>query len=141
MGAGCESTWRRGTPPGTRPNRRQVSWLAGHRPSPPSRDIPVALWFGLAAYSCGGSCGIGTLEPKFPFLTAFPVRSHVRDRRSRPLNGPRARLVNADGIPAQRTLAFRRLSWRRLLPHCRLRRFSANLCKRERGSALTLDSG
>jgi hypothetical protein len=44
-------------------NRRQVSWLAGHRPSPPSRVAPVALWHGLAAYSCGGSCGIGTWVP------------------------------------------------------------------------------
>src|SRR5450755_1381438 len=47
-------------------------------------DVPVALWFGLAAYSCGGSCGIGT-GTLFPFHTAFPVRSHVRDRRSRAL--------------------------------------------------------
>src|SRR5450631_3757117 len=53
-------------------------------------DVPVALWFGLAAYSCGGSCGIGT-GTLFPFHTAFPVRSHVRDRRSRALNGPRRR--------------------------------------------------
>src|SRR5262249_8871140 len=30
----------RGTPPGPRPNRRQVSWLAGRRPSPPSRVLP-----------------------------------------------------------------------------------------------------
>ena len=35
---------RRGTPPGARPNRRQVSWLAGRCPSPPSRVFPVALW-------------------------------------------------------------------------------------------------
>src|SRR5262249_27091785 len=50
----------RGTPPGPRPNQRQVSWLAGRRPSPPSRVVPVAMWHGLAAYSCGGSCGLGT---------------------------------------------------------------------------------
>jgi hypothetical protein len=37
---------------------------------------------GLAAYSCGGSCGLGT-----QFLTAFPVRSRKRDRRYLPLNG------------------------------------------------------
>jgi hypothetical protein len=46
-----------------RPKRRQVSWLAGPHPSPPSRGIPVAEWQGLAAYSCGGSCGLGTLFP------------------------------------------------------------------------------
>ena len=51
---------RRGTPPGCVANRRQVSWLAGRRPSPPSRVDPVAAWQGLAAYSCGGSCGMGT---------------------------------------------------------------------------------
>src|SRR6516162_7840306 len=52
---------RRGTPPGARANRPQVSWLAGLGPSPPSRVTPVA-WHGLAAYSCGGSCGIGNLR-------------------------------------------------------------------------------
>ena len=53
----------RGTPPGPRPNQRQVSRLAGRRPSPPSRVVPVAMWHGLAAYSCGGSCGLGTFVP------------------------------------------------------------------------------
>src|SRR5215472_3524123 len=53
------------------------------------------LWRGLAAYSCGGSCGLGDLSSP----AAFPVRSHVRDRRSRPLNGPRGCLVNAGGFP------------------------------------------
>src|SRR5665811_1182628 len=65
--------------PGKRPDRRQVSWLAGLSPSPPSRGSPVAMWFGLTAYSCGGSRGIG---PKI--RTAFPVRSH----RERPSMGP-----------------------------------------------------
>src|SRR5919198_5385731 len=50
-------------PAGARPNQRQVSWLAGRRPSPPSRILPVAQWHGLAAYSCGGSCGLGTVVP------------------------------------------------------------------------------
>src|SRR6202035_5220874 len=36
-------------------------------------------------------------------LTAFPVRSHVRDRRSRTLNGSGGRLVNADGFGPVRT--------------------------------------
>ena len=57
--------------------------------------VPVAMWHGLAAYSCGGSCGIGT-----SFRTAFPVRSRLRDRRSRPLNGGRLRFVNADALRA-----------------------------------------
>ena len=68
----------RGTPPGQRPHRRQVSWLAARRPLPPSRVNPVASdWHGLAAYSCGGSCGLGTRR----FRTAFPIGSHVRGRR------------------------------------------------------------
>jgi hypothetical protein len=41
---------------------RQVSWLAGRRPSSPSRALPhKAQWHieeGLAAHSCGGSAGI-----------------------------------------------------------------------------------
>src|SRR5262249_30280868 len=51
----CSS--RRGTPPGTRTNRWQVSWLAGRCTVPPSRAVSVdgAQWLlaGLAAYSCG----------------------------------------------------------------------------------------
>src|SRR5262249_34117395 len=63
-GCPCRIDRRRGTPPGPRPNRRQVSWLAGRRPSPPSRVAhPVAEWHRLAAYSCGGSCGGGTGVP------------------------------------------------------------------------------
>jgi hypothetical protein len=41
---------------------RQVSWLAGHNPSPPSRAFCKAQWpfgEGLAAYSCGRSFGVG----------------------------------------------------------------------------------
>src|SRR5262249_62253164 len=41
---------------------RQVSWLAGHRPSPPSQAL-VAQWQleeGLAADSCGGSSGFAS---------------------------------------------------------------------------------
>src|SRR5215831_20679992 len=64
------------------------------RGSPPVTAFPgfapVAMWHGLAAYSCGGSCGLGTW-----FRTAFPVRSRVRDRRSQPLNGGHPRFVNA----------------------------------------------
>src|SRR5712671_2190760 len=44
-------------------------------------DIPVALWFGLAAYSCGGSCGIGTLGTMFPLLHRIPC-SLSRERPS-----------------------------------------------------------
>src|ERR1700674_2333542 len=43
--------------------------------------VPVALWFGLAAYSCGGSCGIGTWEPVLPFLHRIPC-SLSRERPS-----------------------------------------------------------
>src|SRR6516165_5831449 len=51
-------------------------------------DDPVASWLGLAAYSCGGSCGLGTRglsrhlaikcwtsQPIGIFRTVFPVRS------------------------------------------------------------------
>src|SRR5262249_39828313 len=38
-----ETNRRRGTPPGWRLHRRQVSWLAGPSSLPPSRDLPVAL--------------------------------------------------------------------------------------------------
>jgi hypothetical protein len=59
---------------------------------------PVALWYGLAAYSCGGSCGIGN---RIGFRTAFPVVPLSGDRRSPPLNGRSASFVNAfiKGIP------------------------------------------
>ena len=40
--------------------RRQVSWLAGRRRGPPSREHAFSVAYGrrLAAYSCGGSRGI-----------------------------------------------------------------------------------
>lgn len=38
-------------------DRRPVSWLAGRGQYRPSRGIPVAQWYRLAAYSCGGSHG------------------------------------------------------------------------------------
>src|SRR5262249_10783959 len=85
-------------PAGTSP-RRQVSWLAGPRPSPPSREVPVAQWFGLAADSCGGSCGLGALlRPR----TAFPVRSlneRPSMRRNRRAGGGfvNARTVSSPG--------------------------------------------
>jgi len=99
--AAATSTGRRGTPPGARSNRRQVSWLAARRPSMGS--VPVHAfpgqpqwpkWFGLAAYSCGGSCGIG-IRVVAGCRTAFPVGSLARDRRSSPLNGRRTGFVNA----------------------------------------------
>jgi hypothetical protein len=69
------------------------------RGSPPvtafPESSPVALWLGLAADSCGGSCGLGATPATAMFRTAFPVRSHVRDRRYQALNGPRPTLVNA----------------------------------------------
>src|SRR5215813_8259949 len=71
-----------------RPNRRQVSWLAGPHPSPPSRTRPVALWLGLAAYSCGGSCGFGTPW----FRTAFPFGSHLERPSMAVLKGQAGRL-------------------------------------------------
>jgi hypothetical protein len=44
--------------------RRPVSWLAGRSPCCPCLPgFPVADTDGLAAYSCGGSCGFGGLNP------------------------------------------------------------------------------
>ena len=64
------------------------------RGSPPVTafpDVPVAVWYGLAAYSCGGSCGIGTCVPH-----RIPC-SLSRERPSMgPLNGGRRGFVNAD---------------------------------------------
>ena len=57
--------------PGRRSSRRQVSWLAGLVPLPAFPGCPSGFaWLGLAADSCGGSCGFGVLP-----RTAFPVRS------------------------------------------------------------------
>jgi hypothetical protein len=112
---GCPIELTRAAPQGSRPDR-VLDWnrsAARHparattestagllaRGSPPVTAfpgfVPVAMWHGLAAYSCGGSCGIGTW-----FRTAFPLHSRVRDRRSRPLNGGHPRFVNADALRA-----------------------------------------
>ena len=67
-------------PEGTASNvrRRQVSWLADHRPSPPSRGDTPQWHLGRAtAYSCGGSHGFGQHA-----RTAFPLGSS-RNRRQR----------------------------------------------------------
>src|SRR5262249_55538860 len=54
--------------------------------------FPVALWHGLAAYSCGGSCGVGTAVPHH-----IPC-SLSRERPSTsPLNGGGLCFVNARG--------------------------------------------
>src|SRR6266700_3848978 len=44
-------------------------------------------------------------ELELSFHTAFPVRSHVRDRRCRLLSGRHARLVNADVLAAEPRVA------------------------------------
>jgi len=62
-GAWCEAT-----DPGA-PRRVTTESTAGllARGSPPVTAFPglfpVAMWHGLAAYSCGGSCGFGTVVP------------------------------------------------------------------------------
>ena len=68
---GRRTNRRRGTPPGGRLELAVGLLARGSLPSPPSREsLPVASRLGLAAYSCGGSRGIG-----HETLTAFP--SHV----------------------------------------------------------------
>src|SRR5437588_11243014 len=65
------------------------------RGSPPVTAFPGdpsgRVWYGLAAYSCGGSCGIGTCVPH-----RIPC-SLSRERPSMgPLNGGRRPLVKYD---------------------------------------------
>src|SRR5262249_55130627 len=61
---------------------RQVSWLAGLRPSPPSqillRQDPVALGEGLAADSCGSSSGFDLPSAD---RTEFPPGRSTRSTR------------------------------------------------------------
>ena len=70
---------RRGTPPGTRPMGWQVSWLAGQCTLPPSRPVAGTEISGigqaLAAYSCGGSCGMRPDRVR----TAFPYFALLRE--------------------------------------------------------------
>jgi hypothetical protein len=68
---------RRGTPPGPRPNRRQVSWLAGRRPSPPSRVFSQWLCGTGSPLTVAGAAA----ELERSLRTAFPVRSRARGRR------------------------------------------------------------
>jgi hypothetical protein len=53
---------------------------------------PVALWYGLAAYSCGGSCGIENRYPAFAPHSLLALLS--RDRRLPLLNGRCEPFVN-----------------------------------------------
>ena len=61
--------------------RWQVSWLAGHRRSPPSRgSTPVAVDEWLAAHSCGGSAGLGAFPAPaslFTFEREGPSRAKL----------------------------------------------------------------
>jgi hypothetical protein len=86
-----------------------LSWLAGRRPSPPSRVVPVAM-SGSPLTVAGAAA---ELEPWFRI--AFPVRSLVRDRRWRPLNGLHPPFVNADVLfgPAVRLYGLRSILRRR----------------------------
>jgi hypothetical protein len=78
--------------------------------SPGSRVTARHRLPGMSQWLCGsgspltvaGAAAESELwEPGSRSFTAFPVRSHVRDRRSRSLNGRHRRLVNADGIQSE----------------------------------------
>ena len=72
----------RGTPPSTRPNDGRSP---GSRVYAPHR-LPGVIqwpWYGLAAYSCGGSCGIGTFVPH-----RIPCSLSCERPSMPPLSGP-----------------------------------------------------
>ena len=74
----------RGRPPPDAPARRASALTEGllARGSRPvtafPEIIPVALWHELAAYSCGGSCGIGTTIPhRIPYSLFLAKRPSI----------------------------------------------------------------
>src|ERR1700728_1501567 len=69
------------------------------RGSPPVTafpDGPVAQWYGLAAYSCGGSCGFGTFVPhRIPCSLSYErpsILAALNDRRRAFVNAALASL-------------------------------------------------
>jgi hypothetical protein len=93
--SGClmRSDRPRGTPPGPRPNRRQVSWLTDRRPH---RLPGFSQWqFGTGSPPTVAGAA-AALEQSF--RTAFPVRSRMRDRRLQPVNVRHPCFVNAGAI-------------------------------------------
>jgi|APFre7841882724_1041349.scaffolds.fasta_scaffold222150_2 hypothetical protein len=68
---------------------RQVSWLAAlalpvrlpDAAGPKPVAVSVALWGKLAAYSCGGSLGVGSKM----ILTVFPFHPLALARRGEPI--------------------------------------------------------
>ena len=85
---------RQGTPPDARPNGRQVSWLAGRRPSPPSRAG--------AQWHCGTSSPLTVAGAAADLganaRTAFPFHSSKEETvNSRPINGLAGALSNGAG--------------------------------------------
>ena len=71
-----------------RPNQRQVSWLAGLRPSPPSRDAPSGIVVRARRLQLRGQLRPGNLRSAPHSLFALDVR----DRWSRGLKARRVRL-------------------------------------------------
>src|SRR6476660_9178399 len=65
----------------------------------PGLRVPVALWHRLAAYSCGGSCGIGTWVPHRIPSSLSCERPSIRWA----LNGDNSRFVNRCAAPAAQT--------------------------------------
>ena len=87
-------------------HRRQVSWLAGLARRRLPGVFPVALWLGLAAYSCGGSCGFG--RSALPHSLFLSSRETV-DRAA--LKAASAAFVNASRFRfARRQTAYRSLA-------------------------------
>src|SRR5258708_1983397 len=96
LGGESESNCAQGPPPRHDLIARTAPWLRGtarHR-------LP-----GLAQWRRGSGSPLtvagAAAELELSFHTAFPVRSHVRDRRCRLLSGRHARLVNADVLAAE----------------------------------------
>jgi hypothetical protein len=80
---------RRGTPPGARVDRRSVSWLAGHRLSPPSRVVPSGRQGQARRSQLRGQLRIGNRSSAPHSRWALSLE---RDRRTGVLKGGRRAL-------------------------------------------------
>jgi hypothetical protein len=84
---------------------RQVSWLAGRRLGPPSQgqDIPSGIHgLRLAAYSCGGSCGIASVPDAHRIPFYIPCGHHRQRCLHRAAGESRTRKVAAVCKPRSR---------------------------------------
>jgi hypothetical protein len=93
--------------------------------------VPVAVWHGLAAYSCGGSCGLGTSVPH-----RIPCSLSCERPSMGALNGGDRAFVNATvaAVCGRASLGYSR--FRRRFPRYRCRRVSTPLWRDPKGNAV-----